>query len=308
MKKGVPAPVRFNEFLYQGGLHSIAGPPDSGKTTLALFWALSLARQGRNVLFLDEEGGQEIVAERLIALGASHADLEALTYIPFPGRSWTDDDITSLQELAGQIDPALLLIDSSAAFMATAGLDENSASDVTRFWKQVLTPIAREAGAAVLVIDHDGKATEQTRYARGSGAKLCAIDVQIKVTMEKPFTRQQDGNLKFIVTKDRRGYLSRHWEVEMQTTSGTISPYFRKFAADQSITDAPPARRAIYSVLDDTPKPKTIHEINDAIKAQGGIPLRRETMSRELNELRSQGLVDCVDSLGRESRWYKVSS
>lgn len=305
VKKGVPTPVRLGDFLYEGGLHSIAGAPDCGKTTLALFWALSLVRQGRTVLFLDEEGGQEIAAEKLVALGASHSDLDSLVYIPFPGKSWSEEDIASLLELAEETMPALLLIDSSAAFMARAGLDENSASDVTRFWAQVLTPVARVVGAAVLVIDHDTKSTEQSRYARGSGAKLCAIDVQLKVTMEKPFTREQDGNLKIVVTKDRRGYLHRHWDVQVSTASGNVTPYFHREVPDQSMADAPPARKGIYAVLDGTPK--TYHEINDAIFKAEGRHLTRETVSTNLNELRRQGLVDCVESLGRESRWYKVS-
>ena len=305
VRKGVPSPVLLGDFLYEGGLHSIAGAPDCGKTTLALFWALSLVRQGRNVLFLDEEGGQEIVAEKLVALGASHSDLDSLLYIPFPGRSWSESDIASLLDLAEEVTPALLLVDSSAAFMARAGLDETRASDVTRFWAQVLTPVARQVGAAVLVIDHDTKSTEQSRYARGSGAKLCAIDVQVKVTLEKPFTREQDGDLRVIVTKDRRGYLCRHWDVQMKTAGGNISPYFHRSVPDQSVTGAPPARRAIYGVLDDTPR--TYHEINDMIFQAEERHLKRETVSKELNELRRQGLVDCVESLGRESRWYKVS-
>lgn len=306
LRKGVPSPVLLGDFLYQGGLHSIAGPPDSGKSTLALFWALSIARTGRNVLFLDEEGGAEITAEKLAALGASHADLEALTYVPFPGRQWNDDDIASLLDLALQTSPALLLIDSSAAFMARAGMEENSASDVTRFWSQVLTPVAREAQAAVLVIDHDTKSTEQSRYARGSGAKLAAIDVQIKVSLDKPFSRGQDGMLGITITKDRRGHLHRHWNVEVKTSGGSISPYFHRSVPDQSVSEAPPARKAVYAALTGTPM--TYHQINDAMFEADGRRLKRETMSRELNELRRQGLVDCIEKLGLESRWYRVDS
>lgn len=306
LRKGVPSPVPINDFLYQGGLHSIAGPPDCGKSTLALFWALSIARAGRGVLFLDEEGGAEITAEKLAALGAGHAELESLTYVPFPGRSWNDDDIASLLDLAMQTSPALLLIDSSAAFMARAGMEENSASDVTRFWSQVLTPVAREAQAAVLVIDHDTKSTEQSRYARGSGAKLAAIDVQIKVSLEKPFSRTQDGLLGITVTKDRRGHLHRHWEVEMRTAGGGISPYFHRSQPDQSVSEAPPARKAVYAALNSTPM--TYHQLNDAMFESEGRRLKRETMSRELNELRRQGLVDCIEKLGLESRWYRVDS
>lgn len=306
LKNGISPPVLLGQFLYQGGLHSIAGAPDSGKTTLALFWALQRMQQGQKVVFLDEEGGQEIVAEKFAALGATPSDMESMIYIPFPGRNWDETDISLLLALTTESSAAMVLVDSSAAFMARAGLDENSASDVTRFWSQVLTPVAREANAAILVIDHDTKSSEQSRYARGSGAKLCAIDVQLKVTMEKPFTREQDGNLQVIITKDRRGYLHRHWDVRVRTGGGSIVPYFGKSVPDQSVSEAPPARRAVYAMLDEAPR--TYHQINDALVASEGRPLRRETMSRELNELRRQGLVDCIEKLGLESRWYKVAA
>src|SRR5260370_406398 len=97
MKMGIPAPVLLCDgLLYEGGLHSIAGAADCGKTTLALFWAVQLLQQGRRVIFLDEEGGEEIVTEKLQALGASCDDLEGITYCPFPARSWTNEDIGEL--------------------------------------------------------------------------------------------------------------------------------------------------------------------------------------------------------------------
>ena len=97
-----------------------------------------------------------------------------IRYFPFPARTWNAYDVIMLRELLDDIKPGIVLWDSSAAFLSRAGLDENSAADVTRFWSQVLTPIAREHGAAVLVVDHDTKNGEASRFARGSGAKLAA--------------------------------------------------------------------------------------------------------------------------------------
>ena len=303
MKAGVIKPVLLGDFLYEGGLHSVAGPPDCGKSTLAMFWALRLMREGRTVLFLDEEGGQEIVAEKFLALGADPADLERMIYVPFPGRSWTEDDIASLLELAEDSSPSLLLVDSSAAFMARAGLDENSASDVTRFWSQVLTPIAREVKSAVLVLDHDTKSTEQSRYARGSGAKLAAIDVQMKVIIVRPFTRDQGGLLRLMVSKDRRGWMHRYWKVEMETGSGQIIPVFSHDEPDEELTERPPSRRKIYEVLSDVPKGYKV--IVDAINDRHGHFLTRQTVSTELNELLREGLVDSIEQPGRETLWIR---
>jgi hypothetical protein len=46
---------------------------------------------------------------------------------------------------------------------------------------------APEHAAAVLVIDHDTKSSEPSRYARGSGAKLAAVDVASKIEPIRPF-------------------------------------------------------------------------------------------------------------------------
>jgi hypothetical protein len=292
LKKGVPAPnLLCGGFLYEGGLHSIAGAPDSGKTTIGLQWAISLLRAQRQIFFMDEEGGPEIVTEKLAALGAVPDDLDYLTYIPFPGRTWTAVDIEDLTFLVEDQRPAMMLWDSSAGFLARAGLDENAASDVTRWWGQVLTPMAREYKVAMLVIDHDTKSSEQSRYARGSGAKLAAIDCQFKVELVKPFSRDQDGILKLTVTKDRRGYLHRTWRVRMETGSGLISADFYHEAEDSYMDSWPPARRKLYGVLSDTEQ--TIREILDVIKENFSDekPVTHDTASRELNELLRDGYV-----------------
>jgi hypothetical protein len=129
-------------------------------------------------------------------------------------------DIADLAQLVLATRPVLVIWDSSAAFLARAGLDENAAADVTRFWANVLTPCARRGGAAVLAIDHDTKNSEPSRYARGSGAKLAASDVAFKIEPVKPFSRDTDGLSKLTITKDRRGWLHRAYDV--QFTSGVV--------------------------------------------------------------------------------------
>lgn len=304
-KEGVPPPVLLcRDLLYEGGLHSIAGPPDCGKTTIALWWAMQLLREGRKVLFLDEEGGQEIVVERLVSLGITLDELENLIYLPFPGRQWTDGDILALLEIAAGV--SMMLVDSSAAFMARAGLDENLARDVTGFWSRVLTPVARQAKAAVVVIDHVKKESEPgTRYARGSGGKLAALDVQVMIEMLRPFSREQDGMLKYTVSKDRRGWLHRYWKVRIHTDHGSIVPQFAEddlSEPGEGSIPGPPARRKIYEVLNDTPA--GYRQIVDAVNARYGHFLSRQTVSTELNELGRAGYAESIDQ-GRETLWTK---
>ena len=208
-------------------------------------------------VFLDEEGGAELVAEKLIALGATPEEAGRIRYFPFPARTWNAYDVIVLRELLDDIKPDIMLWDSSAAFLSRAGLDENSAGDVTKFWAQVLTPVAREHGVAVLVIDHDTKNGEASRFARGSGAKLAACDVAFKVSIAQAFDRTTNGVLRMQVTKDRRGWLHRYWEIGINTGSGMTLNVHR----DRQRTASPgrlkltPAAVKVQAVLTASPAP-----------------------------------------------------
>ena len=304
IKQGVPAPrLLCSDLLYSGGLHSIAGPPDSGKTTVALHWALQLIRTGGTVLFLDEEGGSEIVAEKLIALNATPEEAERIRYCPFPARTWHAGDVAALRELAAAARPGLVLWDSSAAFLSRAGMDENSAADVTRFWSAVLTPLAREHGAAVVVIDHDVKTGEASRFARGSGAKLGATDVAFKVGIVQAFDRTTNGVLRLTVTKDRRGWLHRWHEIGVNTGSG-MRLVFTETTEDgePEAVKLTPAAQKVKAVL--TADPSGIAAITDRIAAAFGHGLKRETVSRSLNDLARSGLAEKYElGAGKPTLW-----
>ena len=202
--------------------------------------------------------------------------------------------------------PDLVLADSAAAFLARAGLDENSAADVTRFWQNVLVPLGREHGAAVLVIDHDTKNGAQSRFSRGSGAKLAASDVMIKVELIKAFSRTENGVLRLTVTKDRRGWLHRWWDVQVRTARG-LSLVLAKGEEEpgepgESAVRLSPADRKVESVLSD--QPATQRQLTDRIVARYSHGLKRETVSRALNKLLRAGLADHLDQgNGRAGLW-----
>ncbi|MGO8957300.1 MAG: AAA family ATPase [Streptosporangiaceae bacterium] len=308
---GVPPPVLIcGDLLYTAGLHSLAGPPDCGKSTLGYMWTLQLIRAGERVIIFDEESGAEQVVEKMTALGAKPPDLENVYYYQFPGRTWNNEDVAALADtLMIEPRPALVMWDSSAAFLARAGLDENAAADVTRFWSRVLTPCARRAGIAVLIIDHDVKNGEASRYARGSGAKLAATDVAYKLDALKPFTRTQDGILKLTVTKDRRGWLHRYHRIRVE--HGDVLNFHISEAAedegDEKETDLPPAQAKLLDAMDDAPA--TVVELVDRIVNRHGHGLKRETVSRSLNELLKAGLTDRIDQgPGKAALWTRIAS
>lgn len=306
LRHGVPAPVLLpGRLLYQGGIHLIAGAPDCGKTTLCLWTALTALRSGHRVMMLDEEGGSETIAEKLIALGATEDDAERLTYIEFPGRGWNAADVGELHALTAAVEPSMILFDSCAAFMARAGLDENSASDVTIWWANVLTPLARTFRAAVTVIDHDGKDGTESRYSRGSGAKLAASDVMIKVDMVRPFSRSMNGALKLAVTKDRRGHLHRFFDVVVKTKDGLQLSIAESDMTPRKRDDLTPAAEGLLAVLDSTPR--SWKELVDLFAAEHGHGLRRPTASTALNRLLELGLADRLEQGARGQALWSLN-
>jgi AAA domain len=300
----VPTPTHIcGDMLYRGAVHTLSGPPDCGKTTIVCWWMLQAIRTGHPVLFLDEEGGTDVVAERFQALDAQPG--ERISYLEFPCSTWEPDDVHELNTILEERKPALVVWDSSAAFLARAGLDENAASDVTKFYNRVLTPSARLHNAAVVVIDHDVKNAEPSRYARGSGAKLAVTDVAYKISPIGAFSKLQTGVSKLTVTKDRRGWLHRDHEVTFTPTGSVLTLTIRETdtpSGPDTSAELTPAAEKILSVLG--PEPATIKLITDRVVGKYGHGLRRETVSRILHELLEARHVDQVDTkVGRPSEW-----
>ena len=310
-KAGIPEPtLLFNRLLYRRMLHSLAGPPDGGKSTLGYRAVLDLLVQGETVVVLDEEGGRDVVTEKLLDLGATPADLdpERLVYVEFPSRIWDEADRAGLWELLSRVRPALVLVDSAGAFLAVAGQNENWAEETIPFYK-LLLQAARDHNTAVLVIDHVIKAESSGRYARGSGAKLQIVDVAYMVNAVKPFSRQQDGLLTLTVSKDRRGYLHRHHEVKVIVEDGLIVLEIRPVAAaaDPVLAGLPPADIKVLEALRQVDSPATIRQIVDQVAAKHGHSLRRPTVSIALGRLAERELVDGAGDPGKEKRWWATT-
>jgi hypothetical protein len=305
--------------LYRGGLHSLAGPPDSGKSTLLYVWALELLATGASVVLLDEEAGRELACEKLLALGAGPELLARLAYVEFPARTWDQADRAGLAALLAEVRPALVGFDSAGAFLAQAGLRENDAPDVTAFYKGVLLPAARTSGAAVVVLDHVTKQEDAGRYARGSGAKLQLVDVAFMVEPVRPFTREQSGLLRLTVSKDRRGWLARAFEVRVEVDAGRLDVGITPAGSgapgaivdDPALAglDLPPAALKLLAVLRAAEgTPLTARELVDRVAERFGHGLTRPTVSGALNALAGAALADGEEDRARhgEKRWWSL--
>jgi len=304
----LPPDLICGGYLYRPGTHTLSGPPDAGKTVVTTAWAAGLLHAGESVVGFDEESGAEQTAEKLLSFGVEAAELARLHYVEYPNRRWDAADVAAVAELLTAVRPALVYFDSSAAFLARAGLDEDRAPDVTRFWSEVLLPCARTYGAAVVVIDHVPKAATGGRYARGSGAKLASTDVAYMLDAIRPFSRAEDGLLKLTVSKDRRGYLDRRHEVRVSVTDGLALTFTTVDGSyDPTLAGLPPAAVKLLEVLRAESEPATMTALIDGMAAKFGHGLKRNTASEALNSLADRGLADSAETGPRgEKSWWSA--
>jgi hypothetical protein len=248
--------------LYREAVHSLSGEPGIGKTLVAqAFIALELKRGGR-ALILDYEDSARTTRTRLADLGVDDEGLGRVTYLrPFGPLS--DADLAWLPRLVEGQGIGLVLIDSVPEALATENLDENASTDVSRWYQRLPRPLAR-AGASVLVIDHVTKSTEQRgRWARGSGAKLAAIDgAAYTIETSEPFSRERSGSVTLRVAKDRHGAIGGNGEpvrtIRFSVAGGSL--YQVVFLPFEAPTETEPHLRALDAV-----------SIAAALRASGGV-------------------------------------
>lgn len=294
------APELVAGLLYPEAVHCLAGPPGGGKTTLVTYLMLACLRDGGRVMMLDEESGGQMMRAKLLDLGAVPGEVSppAFTYLPFPSRRWSASDVEDLHAIVAERRPALIVLDSVAAFLAIAGLDENKADDVTGFWQRVLVPLARDFGAAVVAVDHVTKNGDNGGYSRGSGAKKAASDVQFLLEVVTPFNRSQAGMVRLTTSpgKDRPGWLEVAYEIRVRP-GDPMTLEIEKGAA--SVPDGnvrmKPGKANLLEALEaiaSAAAPATRSQLVDWMVARGDRPLTKQVSNRYLSELADEGFAD----------------
>ena len=191
-------------YLMKGALSVMYGPPNCGKSFLALSmsssiqngtpWLGNRVKQGQTV-YIAAEGGGGIV-DRLEALDREGVDVSNMLYIP-EGPDMSEDAADLAKALTG-LHPSLIIIDTLARTMG--GLDESSNTDMNRFVRGC--DLLRETtGAHVLIVHHCGK--DASKGARGASSLLGAVDTEIRIA-------ESEGNRSITVTKQRDiGFMGR---------------------------------------------------------------------------------------------------
>lgn len=207
---GVPPPEwLLPGMFYAKSIHWWHGEPGDGKTFLLLGLMYRLAEEGKKVLWLDEESGQNQTAYRLQSYGADPTILrERFIYHARPGLTLDPADLYALFREVTEERPDVVVMDSVADMLGQAGLDEDSNVDVTAWVKKVLEPLKHEYGCSVIAIDHVTKSKDSRgKYARGAGAKKSKTDAAWKVVKFKDFGVNRVGGIRLESDKDRDGWL-----------------------------------------------------------------------------------------------------
>jgi AAA domain len=216
MRQPLPPPeMALPDWIVAGELHWAHAEAESAKTWFALWAALQImtatapegSHAGRRVVYFDEELGERVLAERLLALGASPDIIDNhFAYFPFPGWRMTEEETFQHRAIIQATEPALVVYDTATDALTEAALDENSGKDVTA-WVKAYPEQARAFRAATLVLDHTTKAAEDGRgkYAVGSRAKRAKAKVGYRIDTVQPFDRDTEGEVKITRTKNTVG-------------------------------------------------------------------------------------------------------
>ena len=134
--------------FYAGKTHTVFGPGGTGKSTLGQAACLATLRANPDarVLYLDYEDNRDGVGPRLVSMGMTPEENARLDYREFPSRA-------RVQRLAKTQRYDLVVLDGVEGATAAHNVGMN---DYKTWHDSVILPLATEAGAAVVLLDHPG--------------------------------------------------------------------------------------------------------------------------------------------------------
>jgi hypothetical protein len=192
--------------IYAGKVHSFYGESESGKSWVAQIATAEMLRDDKKVIYIDFESDPQDIVKRLKSLGVSRANLlQYFTYIrPESARSASDPYWEAILEPESA---HLVIIDGVTESLTMWGGETVDNDSITKWMRQFPRKVAKESGAAVVLIDHITKnADTRGRFAIGGQAKLATIDGAAYIVEPiEVLSPGRVGSLTLRVTKDRIG-------------------------------------------------------------------------------------------------------
>ena len=201
------APQLIDGVLEEDSVVALVGPPNCGKSFLALDWACSVATglswQGHDtvegpVVYLAGEGRpglqrrinawQEqfgVILPSRMQISTRGADLTNLEHVKAVAHA-----LEGITKRSGE-SPKLIVIDTVARHFGES--DENSTRDMNKFIS-LLDDLRRAWNCTILLVHHSGK--DATKGARGSTALRGAVDTEYALN-------SNEGILSLVCTKSK---------------------------------------------------------------------------------------------------------
>src|SRR5690606_34602190 len=126
-----------------------------------------------------------------------------------PGVEADEHAVGMVVDLVESVGASLVVIDSVGEAFGLEGLNENNDNEVAPWLRRVARRLA-DTGAAVGLVDHSTKSSENPLFPSGSKRKRAAITgAQYLVEATRPLTKEHGGQLRLTCGKDRHGNYRR---------------------------------------------------------------------------------------------------
>lgn len=195
------------------GITVLFGPSGSGKSFIALDYALRIAQESP-VLYMAGEG-EYGYQQRVAAWVKHHQKSEGQLFMVIGAVQFLESgDLAEFQNAVAALRPKLVIVDTLARSMV--GSDENSTRDMGMFM-QACEDIKRKQDTAVMLVHHTNKGGVMER---GSSALRGASDAMIKV-----YAQDDLITVECAKTKDAKPFPARYMQivpVEIEIHSETI--------------------------------------------------------------------------------------
>lgn len=196
--------------FYEGKTNAVVGESAAGKTWTMLLTSAQEMLLGNHVIYIDLEDDARGTVNRLRDLGIdSKIILNRFHYIR-PEESLTQTAREKLSELVMQLQPTMVVIDSTGEAMSLDGVKPNNDDEVAA-WFRFLPRALADLGPAVVVLDHVPKASTKGSelYGIGSQRKRAAINgAQYMQKSGSAFSKENAGHAVLKCSKDRHGHYS----------------------------------------------------------------------------------------------------
>lgn len=213
--------------LYPGLVHDFHGESESGKSLIIQAQAARMIADGEPVLYIDFESSPQAVAGRLIDLGAPPANIVGCcTYVRPEASPYAMVEHDAWNQLLAN-DYSLAVLDGVTDALVQFGAASKDNDLIVAWHRMVPRAIAKNTGAAVVLVDHVAKDTEtRGRYALGGQAKMNALDgASYSIQVTKPLGKGLRGEIEMRIGKDRPGGIRPHcgtWDAKDRTQQAAI--------------------------------------------------------------------------------------